>query len=209
MLRLTPLCLLLKLVTSQGQNEQCDNEMKAQVMAITARMIKMEAKYEQSKEAMTAELKIKEAEMEAIYDQREANLREELANSIPHAVEQAMRDLPYVMLCVFQETWDTSAGTTITYDTFLSNYNNHERPGGGDGLMNLETGIFTCMTAGHYTVSISGFSELNEGELIDMWLFQNDQRVAESDWYQRAPTFTEGFSSGYKREMGSRTVVRT
>ena len=204
MLCLTSLCLLLSLVTSQGQNEQCNNEMRAQVMAVTARMIKMEAKYEQSNEAMTAELKIKEAEMEAIYDQREANLREELANSIPHAVEKAMRDLPYVMLCVFQETWDTSGGTTVTYDTFLSNYNNHERPGGGDGLMNLETGIFTCMTAGHYTVSTSGFAELNAGELIDMWLFLNNQRVAESDWYQRAPTF----SSGYKREMGSRTVVR-
>ena len=27
--------------------------------------------------------------------------------------------------------------------------------GGGDGSMDLASGVFTCLTAGHYTVSIS------------------------------------------------------
>ena len=35
------------------------------------------------------------------------------------------------------------------------------KEGGGDGAMNLETGVFTSLTSGHYTLTLSGYSALD------------------------------------------------
>ena len=43
---------------------------------------------------------------------------------------------------------------TVTFDSFLANFNNANRPGGGDGVLHLDSGVFT--TPGYYTVSAYG-----------------------------------------------------
>merc|ERR1719187_123683 len=57
------------------------------------------------------------------------------------------RDLPYMMLCAYQDSW-TTASATVTYDSLVSSYNNHDHPNGGDGKLDLGSGIYTCLTAG-------------------------------------------------------------
>ena len=42
---------------------------------------------------------------------------------------------------------------------FVSTFSSKE--GGGDGAMNLETGVFTSLTSGHYTLTLSGYSALD------------------------------------------------
>ena len=118
----------------------------------------------------------------------------------------ASRDLPYMMACAFQDYWwdhppclylhllpltcstpntasslRSEAGTTITYDYLLSDYNNANRPGGGDGVLDTSTGNFTthlltilhhlpgkftCLTPGFYSVTYSGHALLHPEEAV-------------------------------------------
>ena len=78
-----------------------------------------------------------------------ATIKAELA-----ADRREARDLPYMMTCAFQDHW-VDHGATITFDYLLSDYNNSNRPGGGDGELDTVTGVFTCLTPGYYTVTYS------------------------------------------------------
>ena len=66
----------------------------------------------------------------------------------------SLRDLPIVFISAWQSKILTSP-QTVTFESFLVNFNNHDRPGGGDGLLDLDSGIFTCITPGYYAVSFS------------------------------------------------------
>ena len=85
------------------------------------------------------------------------------------------KDIPYMLVCAHQEHW-TTLGATISYDRLTADYNNADRPGegdgrmdvtnvtlagGGDGSMDINTGIFTAVTAGFYTVTYSGIARLD------------------------------------------------
>merc|ERR1712080_313108 len=63
-------------------------------------------------------------ELEMKVEKQEAAMKQELNSlqtSLTTAVSQ-VRDLPYLMVCAYGETW-TTADTTITYDSLLSDYN--------------------------------------------------------------------------------------
>ncbi len=49
--------------------------------------------------------------------------------------------------------------------------------GGGDGAMNLETGIFTSLTSGYYTLTLSGYSALDARVDNYLDLYHNGQMV--------------------------------
>ena len=68
------------------------------------------------------------------------------------------------------------------YDRFITNFNNADRPNGGDGDLDLDTGVFTCMSAGHYTVNYSGWSYLSPGESVYLDLYHNGQELPEGRW---------------------------
>merc|ERR1712080_59001 len=92
-----------------------------------------------------------------------------------------VRDLPYAMACAYQYSW-TTGSATITYSSLLSDYNNHDKPNGGDGVMDISTGQFTCLTAGHYTVTFSGRAEVQPGEQVWIYIYRNGVVVEESRW---------------------------
>merc|ERR1712212_612472 len=87
----------------------------------------------------------------------EESSRKEIASNISNndaLTNPSLRDLPIVIISAWR------AGTirspqTVTFDSFLANYNNAARPGGGDGVLDLDSGVFTCFTPGYYTVSFS------------------------------------------------------
>ena len=58
------------------------------------------------------------------------------------AAREAAKEIPYVALCAYKQVWEpeTIEDTAITYDKFLSNFNNADKPGGGDGQLDLDTG---------------------------------------------------------------------
>merc|ERR1712141_715654 len=76
---------------------------------------------------------------------------------------------------------------TVTFDSFLSNFNNQDRPGGGSGVLDLDSGIFTCFTSGYYTVSFSSW--MNTGAPYGyqrMYLYRNGVQLPESYWFYGA-----------------------
>ena len=80
-------------------------------------------------------------EMEML--KNEVSLRENnLASYMRKAARDAVMDIPYVALCVWKQVWEpeTVIDIPIPYDKFLSNYNNADKPGGGDGQFDLNTG---------------------------------------------------------------------
>ena len=137
-------------------------------------------------------------------------MKEDISKKTDKAEFNSVRDLPYVMMCAHKDYLETTNvignESTVTFDRFLSNYNNAGRPGGGDGELDLTTGIFTCLTPGLYTIALSGVAELGPGDQNMFWLFHNGQKVVESRWEQW--TYSNTIGSAFYTQ-GSRTVVRS
>ena len=45
--------------------------------------------------------------------------------------------------------------------------------GGGEGTMNIETGVFTTVTSGYYIVTFSAHADVHARDSTDMYLFHN------------------------------------
>ena len=95
----------------------------------------------------------------------------------------SLRDLPIVII----SAWHSSAITspqTVTFDSFLANFNNGNRPGGGSGVLDLDSGVFTCFTPGYYTVSFSAYAQTgkNYAGNRDLFLYKNGLQLPESKW---------------------------
>merc|ERR1711953_573 len=82
----------------------------------------------------------------------------EFASSYPHnaLTKPSLRDLPIILISAWRLNSIISP-QTVTFDSFLANYNNGDTPGGGDGKLDLDSGVFTCLTPGYYTVSYSAY----------------------------------------------------
>ena len=63
----------------------------------------------------------------------------EFASSYPHntLTKPSLRDLPIILISAWQGSPIRSL-QTVTFDSFLANYNNGDRPGGGDGKLDLD-----------------------------------------------------------------------
>merc|ERR1711934_1040280 len=105
-----------------------------------------------------------EAKMEC-----KAEVKKELDKVLSTAVEQGLRDLPFEMVCAYQDAW-TAANSVVNYDRISVEFNNSDRPGGGDGTMNIETGVFTTVTSGYYIVTFSAHVKVQPGEYTEMYL---------------------------------------
>merc|ERR1712198_261928 len=102
-------------------------------------------------ERMDTSWKMEKAHLEKKLETKNAEVRtavqKELDAALPDAVEQRLRDLPFEMVCAFQDYLSSGHDdSTVTYDRITVEFNNSNRPGGGDGTMNIETGVFTTIT---------------------------------------------------------------
>ena len=130
-------------------------------------------------------------------------VKKELEKVLPTAVEQGLRDLPFEMVCAYQDSW-SEASSVVTYDTITVEFNNSDRPGGADGSMNIETGVFTTVTSGYYIVTYSANANVLAGEFTDMWLYHNGVRLEASRFWSNMGV---GAGSNNIDDQGSRTVV--
>ena len=135
-----PLLPLLLLFPARG--EACEAQVQELRREMNEKYAEMEVRLMQKEAEMEAKIMKKDAEIKDLTNQVDG-----VAEALPRAVSSALRDLPYLLLCSFQNHWITPS-STITYSSFLTNFNNANRPGGADGQLDLDSGVFTCLTPG-------------------------------------------------------------
>merc|ERR1719244_825976 len=92
------------------------------------------------------------------------------------------RGLPYVMTCAYKHDWSTPSAT-ITYDSLVSDYKNNDDVNGGDGIMDISSGVYTVIKpAGHYTITFSSMADVYPGKPVELYLYHNGTQVKETLW---------------------------
>merc|ERR1712215_436631 len=115
---------------------------------------------------------------------RKVEKREDEINSLETSVAEVRktRGLPYVMTCAYKHDWSTPSAT-ITYDYLVSDYKNSDDINGGDGIMDISSGVYTVIKpAGHYTITFSGQVGLDPGKEVNLYLYHNGTQVKETYW---------------------------
>ena len=149
------------------------------------RLEETEMRMKSEKETQAKEKKEMEARLESKDEEMETRL-EELGDKMKAdraLAKPSLRDLPIVIISAWQPNTLRSP-QTVTFESFLANYNNGERPGGGDGVLDLDSGIFTCMTPGYYTVSFSAQGWVGPSFHYHqlLYLYKNGVELPESSW---------------------------
>ena len=120
----------------------------------------------------------------------------------------SLRDLPIVFISAWQPNYlDDPYTSTVPFESFLANFNNADTPGGCDGLFDLDSGTFTCLTPGYYKVSFSAHALLDPGgSRYKLYLYKNGVQLPESYWHFES---TSGAGSGAQLVVtGTRILVR-
>ena len=103
---------------------------------LEARNSELERRVEDLEERMKEELGKRKMELEASRSKMEKE--EEIATNYSNAVTKpSLRDLPIILISAWRASILRSP-QTVTFESFLANYNNGERPGGGDGVLDLD-----------------------------------------------------------------------
>ena len=137
-----------------------------------------------------------------LQNQCQTEVKKEVDKVLPTAVEQGLRDLPYEMVCAFQDT--SGAPGVVNCNQITVEFNSSDQPGGADGSMNIETGVFTTVTSGYYIVTFSAYVDVHPGQYTNMFLYHNGVAVEESRLFT---SMHVGSSDTFIVDQGSRTVV--
>ena len=173
----------------------------AEVENLQKRLTEMEVQLESRVEEvlLRTQKKNENQEVASLKGEIRAEVKKEVEKVLPAAVEQGLRDLPYEMVCAFQPIWPR-ANSVLSYNRITVEFNNSNQPGGADGTMNIETGVFTTVTSGYYIITFSGSVLVGAGGYTVMFLYHNGVRVDES-------VFNTSMK-GEGEDQASRTVVR-
>merc|ERR1712080_66387 len=120
-------------------------------------------------------------------------MRAEMKSLISREVSKAMTEIPYVMVCSYKNEW-TMEDATVTFDEIISSYSVN---GGGD--MDLDSGTFTVVTPGHYTISFNGQAELQAGQQVSVYIHRNGEMMVEGEWHS--------WTAEYNLDRGSRSMI--
>jgi hypothetical protein len=184
--------LLLLLVPAPSAGQHCLREVDKLGSELRAEVEELKAIVREMKTEKDAEVELrdkKDAEVEAL----KASMKE----------MKAEMDLPTVIICAYKDYWMVALGATLPYDRFITNFNNADQENGGDGVLDLDTGVFTCLTAAHYTINFSGYSYLLPDDDFRLELYHNGEVLAEGRWYDSLSSS----AGGYSYSQGARTLV--
>merc|ERR1712010_323338 len=134
---------------------------------LEAKNVEVENLQEQLKKVMLSTQKKNENTVEEV-----ASLKSEMRAEVKKELDKGLRDLPFEMVCAFKQRWE-EAESVITFDQITVEVDNSNKPGGGDGTMNIETGVFTTVTSGYYIVTYSANVNIFPGDYTNMWLYHN------------------------------------
>merc|ERR1711934_1206483 len=156
-------------------------ELEAKVKEMEAKHLEMERRVEELEDKMKEVKRELEASTSKLRTDEEESSRKEIATNNT-LTNPSPRDLPIVLISAWRHDPVTSP-QTVTFESFLSNFNNANRPGGGDGVLDLDSGIFTCFTTGYYTVSFSAYASVGNAHGSPfLYLYKNDVQLPESIW---------------------------
>merc|ERR1712037_145840 len=156
-------------------------ELEAKVKEMEAKHLEMERRVKELEDKMKEVKSELEASTSKLRTDEEESSRKEVATNIT-LTNPSPRDLPIVLISARRHDPVTSP-QTVTFESFLSNFNNANRPGGGDGVLDLDSGIFTCFTTGYYTVSFSAYASVGNAHGSPfLYLYKNDVQLPESIW---------------------------
>ena len=122
---------------SNQQIEEIVNMMAVKMVEVQENVAELRMEMEEKgkkMEEMQKEMAAKDKKMEEITKE---------LKDVMDVGQKSLRDLPYVMTCAFNGWWSTPSAT-ITYDRLIADFNNSDRPGGGDGSMDINTGVYTA-----------------------------------------------------------------
>merc|ERR1712037_537490 len=178
-------------------------ELEAKVKEMEEKNREMERRVKELEDKMNEVKSELEASTSKLRTDTEESSRKEIATN-DTLTNPSPRDLPIVLISAWQSRTLTSP-QTVTFESFLANFNNANRPGGGDGVLDLDSGVFTCFTPGFYTVSFSAYGKVGPdyGLQNDLYLYKNGLQLAESWWHN----FADLSLNGNVGTTCSRTVI--
>lgn len=150
------LLLLLHLLTPTLAESSCMTLQETKAL-LEEQEVKMQMGMEARLEALEVKLEEKESKLAAL---------------------EASRTLPQVVMCAYQDLW-MQEDSPISFDEFLTNYNNVD----GDGALDLTTGTFTAGNAGYYSISFGGDVGTGPGLYTNIYLYKNNEKVYASRFH--------------------------
>ena len=111
-------------------------------------------------------------------------------------VERQVGDNPYCYQCGYRTDWDMS-DSVMTYTRLL--YSSSNLSGG----LNISTGLFTAGHSGTWAIASSLLSTQYSGDVNQVWIFKNQQKIEESEHYSY---YVNSGQLEYTKSMGSRTL---
>ena len=178
----------------EAKNVEVEN-LQEQLKEVKVQFTEIESRME---EVMLSTQKKNENTVEEV-----ASLKSEMRAEVKKEVDKGLRDLPFEMVCAFKHRWE-EAESVITFDQITVEVDNSNKPGGGDGTMNIETGVFTTVTSGYYIVTYSANVNVLPGEYTNMWLYHNGvAQEASRSWTD----MNVGSDGNFIADQSSRTLV--
>ena len=174
----------IKMEDEKAKEAKEKKELEAKNQEMETRLEELEDRLKEEKNEMEKTVRGLEASISKLRIEVGESLRKEIASNSSNSnalTKSSLRDLPIVLISAWQSKLITSP-QTVTFESFLANYNNGNRPGGGDGELDLDSGIFTCFTPGYYQVSFSAFSAVgpNYTDYQYLYLYKNGTELPES-----------------------------
>ena len=162
--------------------KEMEKEMKEKIQQLETRLEskdkEMERRLEEFKDNMKEEREAWIAKLRLEVDQ--SLMKSNDTNNSNTALIKPSLSNPPVLLISAWQPHDLRSPQTVTFESFLANYNSQ----GVDGsVLDLDSGVFSCVTPGYYTVSFSAYSHV--GHSFDsrvLCLYKNGIEVAESRW---------------------------
>ena len=165
------------------EKKELEDRLEAKDKEVETRLQELADKTREEKDELERKLKASISELRM--DVKEESFKKESASNFSNSIaltKPSLRDLPIVIISAWQPDAIRSP-RTVTFESFLANYNNGNRPGGGSGELDLDSGIFTCITPGYYTVSFSAYTDLVFAPYNCLYLYKNGVELPESRWF--------------------------
>ena len=170
-------------VKLERKNKEMEARLEAKDKEMERRLHELEDNMRREKDEFEKRERRLEASVSKLRSEVEESLRKEMASNYSKnaLTKPSTRDLPIVIISAWRAT-PIESPQTVTFESFLANFDNADRPGGGSGELDLDSGIFTCFTSGYYTVSFSAGAG-SVGETVFLYLHKNGEVLPESEWY--------------------------
>merc|ERR1711990_1320048 len=168
------------------KNVKEKKELEEKIKELERRVDELEDEMKEEKEELEKRESRLEESVSKMRMEVEESSRKSISSNFSNSIalaEPSLRDLPIVLISAWQSDAIRSP-QTVTFESFLANYNNADRPGGGGGELDLDSGIFTCLTPGYYTVSFSAYGVVGPVDAnIYLYLYKNGSQLPESGWF--------------------------